>query len=103
MGPIASNKVNIDLDEIQEKWVGGGLVPMGMVSTDHCGEVIRFFCLFQEFTNPEPEGMPMVVQLFYNGETEKVVGVGWKEGDTWWFFDRVCTGEWKQIKPDPEK
>ena len=101
---VASNKVQLDPDEILETWIFSRM-PRGypaMHSFFWCPrkQVTIMPVLFQ---NPDPKGVPKEVVVIKDIERGRAGYISWREGNINWVYERFCQEEWKQRVPNPQE
>ena len=103
VSPIASLKVQLDPEQIAKDWevVGEDCSPVFV--PNNCQDQ-PFHAHLTVYKNPKIGEVPETVFLLTNVDTDRIVGVIWKEGNIDWVFIRYCQGsEWKQFLPNPQK
>jgi len=97
---LAPIKQKLDPQAILENWQQAASQCYGMVNTPDEMRVVHIHMGI--FINPDENGIPEEVTMFFNPETREAFSIIWEENRT--DYVHVKYGDvWKQMKPDPPR
>jgi len=95
---VKSDNFSFDPVKIVKEWTESGEQCLGpAVQPKECQEK-SFHVHRKYYEDPSNKFQGMII-IDIDKDTDRPMIIYWLEGDTWYIFDAICDGKWKQVKP----